>query len=205
MPVRMTLRAATVDDVPQILAFIRALADYERLLDQVVATEDGLRRRCSVRVRTPRSSWPRTPACRSASRCSSTRSRPSSASPGSTSKICSSCPRPAVAASGAPCWPISRGWRRQRGCGRVEWAVLDWNAAGDPLLREPRGPAQRRVDRLPPDRGSAAALAAIGRGTSGYLAFGAPPAVVDGNGTDRRPRDISRKHGAGLGPKALQL
>jgi GNAT superfamily N-acetyltransferase len=44
MPVRMTLRAATVDDVPQILAFIRALAEYERLLHEVVATEDGLRR-----------------------------------------------------------------------------------------------------------------------------------------------------------------
>jgi GNAT superfamily N-acetyltransferase len=43
MPIRMTLRAATVADVPQILAFIRALADYERLLHEVVATEDGLR------------------------------------------------------------------------------------------------------------------------------------------------------------------
>jgi GNAT superfamily N-acetyltransferase len=39
----MTLRPATVDDVPQIFAFIRALADYERLLHEVVATEDGLR------------------------------------------------------------------------------------------------------------------------------------------------------------------
>jgi GNAT superfamily N-acetyltransferase len=39
----MTLRPATVADVPQILTFIRALADYERLLHEVVATEDGLR------------------------------------------------------------------------------------------------------------------------------------------------------------------
>jgi GNAT superfamily N-acetyltransferase len=39
----MTLRAATVDDVPQILAFIKALAEYERLLHEVVATEEGLR------------------------------------------------------------------------------------------------------------------------------------------------------------------
>ena len=43
MPVLMTLRAATVDDVPQILGFIRALAEYERLLHEVVATEEGLR------------------------------------------------------------------------------------------------------------------------------------------------------------------
>ncbi|MEO5820909.1 MAG: GNAT family N-acetyltransferase [Vicinamibacteraceae bacterium] len=39
----MTLRPATVDDVPQIHAFILALADYERLRHEVVATEAGLR------------------------------------------------------------------------------------------------------------------------------------------------------------------
>jgi GNAT superfamily N-acetyltransferase len=39
----ITLRAATVADTPQIFAFIRALAEYERLLDRVVATEAGLR------------------------------------------------------------------------------------------------------------------------------------------------------------------
>jgi GNAT superfamily N-acetyltransferase len=43
MPDLMTLRPATVDDVPQVLAFIRALADYEHLLHEVVATADGLR------------------------------------------------------------------------------------------------------------------------------------------------------------------
>lgn len=39
----MIIRAATIDDVPLILRFIRGLAEYERLADQVVATEDGLR------------------------------------------------------------------------------------------------------------------------------------------------------------------
>jgi GNAT superfamily N-acetyltransferase len=39
----ITLRAATAADTPRILAFIRALAEYERLLDRVVATEAGLR------------------------------------------------------------------------------------------------------------------------------------------------------------------
>jgi|EndMetStandDraft_9_1072997.scaffolds.fasta_scaffold46253_3 GNAT superfamily N-acetyltransferase len=39
----ITLRAATAADTAQILTFIRALADYERLLDRVVATEAGLR------------------------------------------------------------------------------------------------------------------------------------------------------------------
>jgi GNAT superfamily N-acetyltransferase len=39
-----TIRAATPVDVPQILAFIRALAAYERAPDAVTATEAGLLR-----------------------------------------------------------------------------------------------------------------------------------------------------------------
>ena len=38
------LRSATAADVPLILAFIRDLAIYEKLLHEVVATEDTLRR-----------------------------------------------------------------------------------------------------------------------------------------------------------------
>ena len=38
------IRPATVDDVPVILSFIRALAKYERLEHECIATEDGLRR-----------------------------------------------------------------------------------------------------------------------------------------------------------------
>jgi GNAT superfamily N-acetyltransferase len=43
MPGPLTLRFAAASDVPLILDFIRALADYERLSDQCVATEDALR------------------------------------------------------------------------------------------------------------------------------------------------------------------
>ena len=39
----MIIRPATPDDVALILRFIRELADYERLLHEVVATEDRLR------------------------------------------------------------------------------------------------------------------------------------------------------------------
>ena len=39
----MTIRPATPSDVPLILRFIRELAEYERLAHEVVATEDGLR------------------------------------------------------------------------------------------------------------------------------------------------------------------
>lgn len=38
-----SIRQATEQDVPQILAFIRGLAEYEKMADQVVATEAGLR------------------------------------------------------------------------------------------------------------------------------------------------------------------
>ena len=39
----LSLTLATEQDVPQILAFIRALAEYERLAHAVVATEERLR------------------------------------------------------------------------------------------------------------------------------------------------------------------
>jgi len=39
----VTLRAATPDDVPEILALIRELADYERELESARATEEQLR------------------------------------------------------------------------------------------------------------------------------------------------------------------
>ena len=38
----MTIRGATPGDVPNILAMIRELAEYERALDEVLATEDLL-------------------------------------------------------------------------------------------------------------------------------------------------------------------
>jgi GNAT superfamily N-acetyltransferase len=37
------IRAASEEDVPLILSFIRELAEYERLSDEVVATEEALR------------------------------------------------------------------------------------------------------------------------------------------------------------------
>ncbi len=40
----VTIRVATPDDVPLVLAFIRDLAIYEKLEHQVVATEEGLAR-----------------------------------------------------------------------------------------------------------------------------------------------------------------
>ena len=39
---RFTIRPATADDVPRLLAFIRGIGEYERLTHQVAATEKGL-------------------------------------------------------------------------------------------------------------------------------------------------------------------
>jgi GNAT superfamily N-acetyltransferase len=39
----LRIRAAVVDDVPLILSFIRKLAEYEKLSNEVVATEAGIR------------------------------------------------------------------------------------------------------------------------------------------------------------------
>ncbi len=43
MSERITIRPATREDVPVILGFIRALAQYERLEHEVIVTEDSLR------------------------------------------------------------------------------------------------------------------------------------------------------------------
>jgi GNAT superfamily N-acetyltransferase len=42
-PMKLTLRAATADDIPAIYEFIRALAAYEKLSHEVEATEEKLR------------------------------------------------------------------------------------------------------------------------------------------------------------------
>ena len=44
MPAPITITPATPDDVPAILAMIRELAEYEKLLDRVTATEEMLDR-----------------------------------------------------------------------------------------------------------------------------------------------------------------
>jgi GNAT superfamily N-acetyltransferase len=41
--VDITIRPASADDVPLVLEFIKALADYEKLSHEVIATESGLR------------------------------------------------------------------------------------------------------------------------------------------------------------------
>lgn len=124
----MTLRPATAADVPQILAFIRGLAEYERLLDEVVATEDGLRqalfgpRRYAEVVLAEDAGVPvgfalffhtfSTFLGQPGIYLEDLFVIPEARGRGVGKALLAELARLAIA----------------RGCGRVEWAVLDWNA-----------------------------------------------------------------------------
>ncbi len=128
----LELRSAVADDVPVILGFIRALADYERLASEVVATEEALRRTLFG-------------------------DRPAAevllAQVGATPvgfalffhTYSTFLARPGLYLEDLFVLPAWRGrgvgkallarlaaLARARGCGRLEWAVLDWN---EPAIR----------------------------------------------------------------------
>ena len=128
----LTIRRAREDDVPLVLQFIRELAEYERLQHEVVATEDGLRRALF---------GPR-PYCEVAFACIAGEPvgfalffhnfstflglpgiyledlfvRPSARGKGVGQHLLGWLARETV----------------QRGCGRLDWQVLDWN---EPAIR----------------------------------------------------------------------
>ena len=126
------IRAAVSDDAPTILAFIRELAAYERLSDEVRATEDDLRR---TLFRDPSHA-----ACRIAE----VDGRPAGFAlffPNYSTFL----GRPGLYLEDLYVRPEFRGRgigealladlariAIERGCGRLEWSVLDWNG---PALR----------------------------------------------------------------------
>lgn len=133
---QIAIRAATSDDVPLILRFIRGLAEYERLSHEVRATEDGLRE--SLFGATPQAevrlaSWDGVPAGfalffhnystflgRRGLYLEDLFVDPGLRGQGIGRALLADLARLAL----------------DRGCGRLEWSVLDWNAPAIAFYRE---------------------------------------------------------------------
>jgi GNAT superfamily N-acetyltransferase len=126
---RLSIRSATFSDVPQILSFIRGLAEYEKMLGQVEATEEKLRATL----------FP--PGGRPAAECvlAFEDEKPAGFAL-FFSNYSTFLARPGLYLEDLFVLPELRGrgigkalllhlakLANMRGCGRMEWTVLDWN------------------------------------------------------------------------------
>jgi GNAT superfamily N-acetyltransferase len=128
----ISIRSAAEEDVPQILAFIRELAQYERLAHAVVATVDDLRRSLFG----PQPSAHALLACLDAApvgfavyfyNFSTFNGRP-----GLYLEDLYVRPTARRLGIGRRLLAHLAHLALERGCGRMEWAVLDWN---EPAIR----------------------------------------------------------------------
>jgi GNAT superfamily N-acetyltransferase len=130
-PAPISIRPATADDVPLILRLIRELATYERLLDDVEATEEALRRSLFPAEGTP-------PAAHVV--VGLLDGKPAGfalyfftfstflAKPGLYLEDIFVIPQSRRHGLGRALLLHLAEIARSRGCGRMEWSVLDWNA-----------------------------------------------------------------------------
>jgi GNAT superfamily N-acetyltransferase len=128
----ITLRAATAADTPQILAFIRGLAEYEKLTHACVATEEELR----ASLFGPRpfaevilAEWEGAPAGFALffHNYSTFRARP-----GIYLEDLYVLPEKRGHGIGKALLAELARLAVERGCARLEWSVLDWN---EPAIR----------------------------------------------------------------------
>ncbi len=125
----ITLRSATAADVPQILAFIRGLADYEKLTHEVVATEETLQATLFPATGKPAAecvlaSWAGTPA---GFALFFTNYSTFLAKPGLYLEDLFVLPEFRGRGLGKALLLHLARMANQRGYGRMEWTVLDWN------------------------------------------------------------------------------
>jgi GNAT superfamily N-acetyltransferase len=182
----VTIRHGTRGDVPTIVALIRGLADYERLLHECLASPSGIRRDGFGRRR-----YFETLICRRGRRpvgfalyfftYSTFLARP-------TLYLEDLFVVPAERGRGAGL-ALLRALARiavKRRCGRMEWAVLDWNR---PAMRFYRalGAGFRKEWVL--TRLTGEPLARLARGTgAGRARRSSPPRTPRAAGSSRRPR-----------------
>ena len=122
------IREATEADVPLILQFIRDLADYERLADRVVATEEMLRRTLFGSPRFAEVLIAEEDGAPAGFALFFHNYSTFLGQPGIYLEDLFV--REEMRGRGIGKGLLARLARiaRERGCGRVEWAVLDWNA-----------------------------------------------------------------------------
>jgi len=124
---RLHIRSAVPADTPLILEFIRGLADYEKLRHEMVATEDLLRHHlfgAKPRAEVILAEWEGKPAGFALF----------------FHNFSTFLGRPGIYLEDLFVLPAMRGkgigkallvhlavLARERGCGRLEWSVLDWN------------------------------------------------------------------------------
>lgn len=157
---KLRIEPARAADVPLILRFIRELADYERLSDQVSATEEALREhlfglRPAAEVVIARCEGEPAGFALFFQNYSTFLARPGL-------YLEDLFVRPALRGRG-----IGRALLAHlaqlalaRGCGRLEWSVLDWNEAA---IRFYESLGARRLKEWVPYRLTGAALEALGR------------------------------------------
>jgi GNAT superfamily N-acetyltransferase len=124
----ISISAATPDDVPVILSFIRGLAEYEKLAPACVATEDALRRtlfgdRPAAEVLIARTD--ETPVGFALFFQSYSTFL---AKPGIYLEDLFVLPEHRGRGAGKALLARLAQIARERDCGRLEWSVLDWNA-----------------------------------------------------------------------------
>lgn len=126
----LTLRPATPADVPLILSFIRALADYEKLTDELEATEEKLRTTL----------FGEKPAAECILAFAGDNARSPAGFAIFFTNYSTFLAKPGLYLEDLFVKPEFRGQgigkslllylaklANQRGCGRMEWTVLDWN------------------------------------------------------------------------------
>jgi len=124
----MEIREATAADVPLILQFIRDLAEYERLAHKVVATEEELRRTLFGNPRFAEVVFAREDGKDVGFALFFHNYSTFLGSPGIYLEDLFVQPSMRGRGIGKALLAHLAHLAKERGCGRVEWAVLDWNA-----------------------------------------------------------------------------